>query len=92
MALSDRDRAFYQERLGWKGFAYLFGVTVIMGGVLWPTLLFLQDYASGEKSAWNLKVAAELGVSGMVLGSVVALLMFCLARFYLWMGWLPRRR
>jgi hypothetical protein len=92
MALSARDRAFYQERLGWKGFAYLFAVTVVMGGVLWPTMLFLQSHFDADKAPWNLKIAAALSLSGMLLGAVVALLMFLLARFYLHMGWLPRRR
>jgi hypothetical protein len=34
----------------------------------------------------------ELSLIGVMLGTIVSLVMFFLARFYLWMGWLPRRR
>ena len=92
MALTPQDRAYYESRLGWKGGLYLLGVTVIMGGVLWPTLLFLQDYFNGVKTPWSWALAFALALSGMGLGVVVSMMMYLLARFYLWMGWLPRRR
>jgi ABC-type uncharacterized transport system permease subunit len=37
-------------------------------------------------------VVRNLALNGMMLGCIVSILMFFLARFYLWMGWLPRRR
>jgi hypothetical protein len=55
-------------------------------------LLFLQDYFNGVKTPWSWTLALALALSGMGLGIVVSVLMYLLARFYLWMGWLPRRR
>ena len=92
MALSPQDRAFYEEKLGWTGFLYLLGATVIVGAIIWPVLLYLQDYSAGQTSKWSFSVVRNLAISGMLLGCVVSLVMFFLARFYLWLGWLPRRR
>ncbi len=92
MALSPQDRAFYEEKLGWKGFLYLLLATVIMGAVIWPLLLYLQDYSAGLAGKWNFAIVRDISLSGMMLACVVSFVMYALARFYLWMGWLPRRR
>jgi hypothetical protein len=92
MALSPQDQAFYEEKLGWKGFLYLLGATMLSGAVSWPIVLYAQDYAVGMTSKWNFHMVFQLAMSGMLLGTVVSMLMYCLARVYLKFGWLPRRR
>lgn len=92
MALSPQDRAFYEEKLGWKGFIYLFIATVITGALACPVLLYVQDYAGGHAASWNFAVAENVAIVGMLLGTALSVIMFFLARFYLWLGWLPRRR
>ena len=92
MALTPQDRAFYQEKLGWLGFLYLLIVTVLVGAVMWPALLYLQDYLNGQAGRWNFKIVFNVAISGMLLGCVVSVIMFALARLYLRLGWLPRRR
>jgi hypothetical protein len=92
MALSPQDQAFYDEKLGWKGFLYLLAATMLVGAISWPTVLYLQDSAAGNTGKWDFHVVVQLALSGMLLGTIVSLLMFCLARVYLTLGWLPRRR
>jgi len=92
MALSPQDRAFYEEKLGWTGFIYLLISTAIMGAIIWPVLLYAQDYSAGQTGKWTFSVVRNLAFIGMMLGCIVSIVMFLLARLYLWMGWLPRRR
>jgi hypothetical protein len=92
MALSPEDRAFYEEKLGWRGFIYLFIATVVVGAISWPVVLYIQDASAGQTGSWSFTVVRNVALSGMLLGVVVSLFMFVLARFYLWLGWLPRRR
>ena len=58
MALSASDKAYYEEKLSLRNFYYLLGVTIIMAGIFWPLLLYVQDVMSGLSSRWNLSVAA----------------------------------
>jgi hypothetical protein len=92
MALSPQDRAFYEEKLGWKGFGYLFVATVVTGAIACPLVLYIQDYSIGRAASWNFGILTNVAISGMLLGMALSVIMFFLARFYLWLGWLPRRR
>ena len=92
MALSPQDRAFYEEKLGWKGFIYLFVATVATGAVACPALLYIQDYSNGHAGSWTFKVVTNVAIIGILLGMALSVILFFLARFYLWLGWLPRRR
>jgi hypothetical protein len=92
MALSPQDKTFYEERLGLKSFGYVFGATTILGAIIWPTLLYLEDLSNGDTSKWSGNVVYNLAVMGFLLGSVVAVIMYLLFKFFLQMGWLPSRR
>jgi hypothetical protein len=92
MALSVSDKAYYEEKLSLKNFYYLLGVTIIMAGIVWPLLLFVQDALSGLSSRWNLSIAMDWSMIGMMLGTIVSLLMYLGFKFLLSMGWLPSRR
>jgi hypothetical protein len=92
MALSKNDRAFYEEKLGYKTIGYLFGATMLIGGVMWPLLLFIQDWTTGLAGRWTFNVAFDWSMIGLMLGAVVAAVMFLLFKFLLAMGWLPSRR
>ena len=92
MALSKRDQAFYEEKLGWKSFGYLFAATTIIGAVMWPLLLYIQDWSAGQTSKWSANVVYDLAVMGFLLGTVVAVVMYLVFKFFLAMGWLPSRR
>ena len=92
MALSKLDQAFYEEKLSWKSFGYMLGATVIIGAVMWPTLLFVQDWSVGQTSKWSIDVILRLSFMGFLLGMVVSVVMYLGFKFLLQMGWLPSRR
>jgi hypothetical protein len=92
MALSKHDQAFYEEKLGWKSFGFLFGATALIGAIMYPTLLFMQDWSIGQTGKWSGNVVWDLAVMGFLLGSVVAVIMYLAFKFLLSMGWLPARR
>jgi hypothetical protein len=92
MALSKQDQAFYQEKLGLKTFSHLFASTVVIGAVLWPLLLYIQDSSSGLAGQWTFGVAFDWSMIGFMIGSVVAVVMYLVFKFLLTMGWLPSRR
>jgi hypothetical protein len=92
MALSKQDQAFYEEKLSWKSVGYLFGATTVIGAVMWPLLIYLQDWSMGQTSQWSANVVYDLAVMGFLLGSVVAVVMYLAFKFLLSMGWLPSRR
>ncbi len=92
MALSAQDKAFYEEKLSYKSIGYLFGATTILGAIMWPLLLYLQDWSMGQTSKWSTNVVYDLAVMGFLLGSVVAVVMYLAFKFLLSMGWLPSRR
>jgi hypothetical protein len=92
MALSKQDQAFYEEKLGWKWIGYLFVATSVIGAVMWPALLYFQDWLGGQTKLWSLNVAYNLAVMGFLLGIVVSVVMYLGFKFLLQMGWLPSRR
>jgi hypothetical protein len=92
MALSKQDQAFYEKKLGWKSFGYMFAATAIIGAVMWPVLLYFQDWSAGQTSKWSVNVVYDLAVMGFLLGCVVAVIMYLGFKFLLSMGWLPSRR
>jgi hypothetical protein len=92
MALSPQDRAFYEEKLNWKSFFYLLASTVGIGTVIWPLMLFVQDWSAGLAADWTVQRALGLSFDGFMFGLVVSAIMYLLFRFFLWMGWLPSRR
>ena len=92
MALSPQDKAFYEEKLGWKSFGYLWGATVILGAIIWPLLLYLQDRSAGQTDKWTFNTVYDLAIMGFLLGTVVSVVMYLIFKFFLSMEWLPRRR
>ena len=92
MALSKSDQAFYAEKLSWKSYGFLFGATSIIGAVMWPLLLYIQDASMGQTSKWTFNVVYDLAVMGFLLGTVVSVIMYVGFKFLLSMGWLPARR
>jgi hypothetical protein len=92
MALSKMDQDFYEEKLSWKSFGYLFAATAALGAVMWPLLLYVQDWSIGQTGKWTVNVAYDLAIMGFLLGTVVAVVMYLAFKFLLSMGWLPSRR
>jgi len=92
MALSKQDQAFYEEKLGLKTFSYLFGATVLIGAVMWPVLVYIQDLSSGLASQWTFSIVFDWAMIGFMIGSIVAVVMYLGFKFLLSMGWLPSRR
>jgi hypothetical protein len=92
MALSKQDQDFYEEKLNFKWIGYLFGATTLIGAVMWPSLLYVQDWLIGQTGTWSANVVYDLAIMGFLLGSVVAFLLYLSFKFLLSMGWLPSRR
>ena len=92
MALSPQDRAYYEEKLNWKGALYLFGVTIAIGAVVWPLLLYLQDWQTPRESLWTQKIVLETSMNGAALGLLVSGIMYTVFRVMLSQGWMPKRR
>jgi hypothetical protein len=92
MALTPEDKAYYRDKLGWKGFVYLFGWTVFIGAVIWPLFLYGQDWLAGQGSRWTIADILILSGSGFVLGMIISIIMYLLFRVFLAQEWLPRRR
>ncbi len=92
MALSQQDKLFYAEKLGWKSFGILFSATVIIGSIAWPLVIYLQDWSDGQTEKWNGTVVYNLAVMGFLLGTVVSVVMYLAFKFLLEMEWLPSRR
>jgi hypothetical protein len=92
MALSKQDKAFYEEKLGWKSFGFLLGVTALLGAIIFPVMTYLQDLSAGNTSKWSGNIIFNLSVMGVLLGSVVAVVMYLVFKFFLQMEWLPSRR
>jgi len=91
MALSKQDQAFYEEKLNYKSIGYLFGATTLVGAIMWPLLLYIQDWSAGQTSTWSVDMVYKLAVMGFLLGSVVAVVMYLAFKCLLQMGWLPSR-
>jgi len=89
MALSARDREFYEEKLRWKSFGILLGATVLVGMISFPVLAYYADWSNGTTSKWSGTVAFNLSMMGFLLGSVIMYLIF---KFLISVGWLPKRR
>ncbi|MCE0522053.1 MAG: hypothetical protein LV480_04005 [Methylacidiphilales bacterium] len=92
MPLSKQDQAFYEEKLGWKSFGFMLLATAIIGAIMWPSLLYLEDWSAGTTSKWSGNVVYHLAVIGFLLGTVVSVVMYLGFKFLLSMGWLPSRR
>ena len=92
MALSKQDQAFYEEKLNYKSIGYLFGATTIVGAIMCPLLMYFLDLSAGDTSKWSVDVVYKLAVTGFLLGSVVAVVMYLAFKCLLQMGWLPSRR
>ncbi len=88
MALSPQDKLYWQQRLGWKTFFYLWLATIFLGTVAFPLFLYSRGELAGSTSA----DFQSLILSGFFLGSLVTMLIYGIGRFYLHMGWLPPRR
>jgi len=92
MALSPQDKAFYEEKLGWKSFGYLFTATVVIGAIAWPSLIYVEDWSNGQTEKWSGNVVFDLAVMGFLLGTVVSVVMYLIFKLFLAMEWLPSRR
>jgi uncharacterized membrane protein len=92
MALSKKDQEFYEEKLSTKSVGYLFLYTALVGAITVPVGLYLQDSASGTTSKWSFHMVTTLAVEGVMLGCVVAVIMYLAFKFLLQLGWLPSRR
>lgn len=92
MALSPQDKAYYEEKLAWKGCIILVVSTVVLGAVAWPILIYLQQMSDTPKSAWTTDLALHASANGAALGMLVSAVMYLTFRILLAQGWLPRRR
>ena len=92
MALSKQDQAFYEEKLDGNTTGYLFAATTLIGAIVWPLLLYIQDRSEGQTSKWTINVLSDLAIIGFLFGSVVAVVMYLVFKFLLSMGWPPSRR
>ncbi len=92
MALSKKDQEFYEEKLSIKSAGYLFLYTTLVGAVLVPAALYLQDSAAGTTSKWSFDIVMKLSEEGFMLGCIVAIIMYLAFKFLLQMGWLPSPR
>jgi fumarate reductase subunit D len=91
MPLSKKDQEFYEEKLGWKSFGILFAATTVVGALLVPIVLYIQDSSNGQTGNWSKNLVINLVVEGFLLGSVVSVVMYLAFKFLLSMGWLPSR-
>ena len=89
MALSKQDRAFYEEKLGWKSLGYLFAGTTLVGTLGCPLLRYMQDASDG---LWNFNIALDWAMIGFMLGTIVSVFVYLGFKFFLAMEWLPSRR
>ena len=92
MPLSKRDQEFYEEKLSIKSTGYLFLATCGVGAIMVPVALYIQDAMAGQASTWTMKIVLNLVVVGVMLGCLVAVIMYLGFKFLLQMGWLPSRR
>jgi hypothetical protein len=88
MALSKQDQAFYEEKLGYRTIYFLFGWTCLTGAILFPAVTYVQV---GDTKTFTTNVACDLAIEGLLLGSVVAAVLYLAFKFLLSMGWLPAR-
>jgi dipeptide/tripeptide permease len=91
MALSKRDQEFYEEKLSVKSAGYLFLYTMLVGAIAMPSLIYLLDAQSGSTRTWSFHVVFTLAEEGLMLGCVVAVIMYLAFKALLQMGWLPSR-
>jgi hypothetical protein len=92
MPLSKQDQEFYEEKLSLKSFGYLLFATAALGGVLFPVVTFYQDWSAGNGAKWSGNTVLNVGVEGILLGTIVSVVMYLGFKFLLEMGWLPSRR
>ncbi len=91
MALSKKDHEFYEEKLSVRSAGFLFLYTMLVGAVAVPALLYLQDALAGTTSKWSLAMLMTLAEEGVMLGCIIAVIMYLAFKFLLQMGWLPSR-
>ena len=75
-----------------EGLLYLWLGTGFVGAILWPLMSFVIDVVEGEAKGWTLGTAMIYFANGLLLSTVVSVVIYLIARFYLWMEWLPKRR
>jgi len=92
MALSPQDKAYYEEKLALNSFGYFFGATVLIGAIAWPLVFYIQDWSIGQTDKWDSTVVSHLAIMGGLLGSVISVIMYLIFKFFLEIGWLPKRR
>jgi len=92
MALSKQDIDFYEEKLNWRTFGYIFAFTCVLGAIVWPAALYCLDASADQTAAWNFNVAFNDSVMGFMIGSIVTIALYIIFKFFLAMGWMPKRR
>jgi len=92
MPLSKRDQEFYEEKLSVKSTGILILTTSLVGAVMVPIMLYIQDASAGQAGSWTFKTVLNVSVVGFLIGCLVAVVMYLGFKFLLQMGWLPSRR
>jgi hypothetical protein len=92
MALSKQDQEFYEDKLSLKMAGYLLLYTMLLGAIAMPGLLYFLDRLSGDTSRWSFDIVIKLSEEGLMLGCVVAIIMYLAFKLLLQLGWLPSRR
>jgi dipeptide/tripeptide permease len=92
MALSKKDQEFYEDKLSVKSAGFLFLYTMLAGAIAMPALIYLLDSQTGGTRTWSFRVVFTLAEEGLMLGCVVAVIMYLAFKALLQMGWLPSRR
>ncbi len=92
MPLSKQDQEFYEKKLSLGSFGYLMFATSALGAVLFPIVLYYQDWSTGNTGKWSGNLVLNVAVEGFLLGTVVSVVMYLGFKFLLEMGWLPSRR
>lgn len=92
MALTPSERALWEKRLGWKAYLWLLACTAVPGLVITPLAFYLQVASTPQARDWHVANTIDYGLYGLLLGVIVATVMYLAARLYLWMGFLPPPR
>jgi hypothetical protein len=92
MALSKKDKEFWEAKLSLKMAGYLMLYTSLLGTIAVPTALYIQDAALGHTEKWSFDVVMKDAEVGLMFGVMIAIVMYLAFKLLLQIGWLPSRR